>query len=66
MSEFVALTDKAGKPVFVNLGLVEHIRLGRTGATLVFMRLPGLAGDNKLAVQEAPDEIIRRSNALTV
>lgn len=65
MHDFVALTDRAGKPVFVNLGLVEYMSTHRMGAVLTFTRLPGL-GTDRLAVRETPEEIVRRSNHPTI
>lgn len=61
MTQFIALTRKGGQAVHVNLDRVEFIEPQKDGARLVFMRLPWMAGDDDLVVQEAPEDILRRA-----
>ena len=61
MAQFVALTKKGGQAVHVNLEQVEFIEAQKDGSRLVFMRLPWMAADDDLHVQEAPDTILSRT-----
>jgi len=54
---FVALTNKAGKTVHVNLSRVEYITPKDTGSKLIFTNLPGL-GSDILFVREAPEAVV--------
>lgn len=60
MAEFVSLTTRGGKAVYVNLGLVECIAPKGRGAELTFIRLPWVSSDI-LTVRESPEDIVGRS-----